>query len=112
MKILKNQIPKQSLLESEIVLEGPMIKAVVDVSKEIIAIDAEMHFDLEQFLLNSGSLQNDLWGINFWPKDNDEDFIEYDSLINIRPNQGNLSRDIEDDKIKNIVAGIVNKWII
>lgn len=90
---------------------GEMVKAVVDVDMEIIALDAELHSDLEAFCLEHGSKQNNLWGINYYPEFEDEDFIEYDSMINIRPGQGNNSRSVEDESIRNKIADISKKWI-
>lgn len=86
---------------------GDMVKGVVDVSERKIALDAEMQADLEAFLLQEGSLQKNLWGINLYPKMVGEDFLEFDSLINIRPNQGNRSRGVEDPAIQNAIKEIV-----
>lgn len=90
---------------------GEMVKAVVDVDLKIIALDAELHSDLEAFCLEHGSQQNNLWGINYYPEFEDEDFIEYDSMINIRPGQGNNSRGVEDESIRNKITDISKKWI-
>ncbi len=110
MKVLQTPIKKSDLLSSDIVFDGPMIKAVVDVKKNSLAIDANMHADLEQLLLSNGSEQDDLWGINLYPEDPDEDFIEFDSMINIRPRQGNRSRDVEDIAIQEKIKTIVKLW--
>jgi len=90
---------------------GEMVKAVVDVKLELIAIDAELHSDLEALLLEQGSIQTDLWGINYYPELEDDDFVEFDSMINIRPNQGNRSRNIEDESIQKRIIDISKKWI-
>lgn len=111
MKILTSPIDKSELLQSEIVFDGPMIKAVVDIKKEIIGIDANMHADIEQLLLSDGSEQFDLWGINLYPEDPAEDFIEFDSMINIRPRQGNRTRDVEDAATRDKIKSVVAKWI-
>lgn len=89
-----------------------LVKAVVDIEREIIAIDAELHSDLEALLLENGSRQKNLWGINFYPDLYETDFVEFDSMINIRPSQGNMSRSVEDKSIQKKVIQIVNKWII
>lgn len=90
---------------------GDMVKAVVDIEKQVIAVGGEMHADEEQFLLEKGSSQNDLWGINIYPDLNKNDWIGFDSMINIRPKQGNRSRGVEDaalqEKIKQIVASLI-----
>ena len=111
MKTLSQQISKPELKDSESLLDGAMVKAVVDVKKEIIAIDAEMHADLEQFLLENGSEQDDLWGINLWFEEEGDDFIEFDSMINIRPRQRNRSRDVENPEIREKIKKVVSKWI-
>lgn len=91
---------------------GSLVKAVVDIKNKSIVVDAEMHVDIEQFLLEKGSVQEDLWGINLYPgKFKTDGFIEFDSMINIRPRQNNRSRTVEDENIKqqirDIVAGVV-----
>ena len=111
MRILDSKIIKQDLLNCEVVFDGPMVKAVVDVTKELVGIDANMHADIEQLLLSSDSEQSDLWGINLYPEDPDEDFIEFDSMINIRPRQNNRSRSVEDITIQDKIREVVNKWI-
>ena len=90
---------------------GNLVKAVVDIEKEIMSIDAELHADEEALLLEKGSRQENLWGINIYPQEKDDNFIEYDSMINVRPSVGNLSRGIENKKIKEKIIGIVGKLI-
>ena len=88
-----------------------LVKAVVDVEKELIAIDAELHSDLEALLLEKGSKQKGLWGINIYPDIKGEDFIEFDSMINIRPSQGNMSRGVDNEKIRERIIEIINKAV-
>ncbi len=90
---------------------GDMVKGVVDVDRGLLALSAELHADLETMLLEDGSRQNSLWGINLYPDMKGEDFLEFDSLINIRPMQGNRSRDVEDEKIREKIKELVAKWI-
>ena len=90
---------------------GDMIKGVVDVDQELLALDAELHSDLEGMLLREGAEQKALWGINLYPEVEDEDFLEFDSLINIRPRQGNRSRDVESEEIREKIRIVVNKYI-
>lgn len=94
MKILDKKIKRSDLKNSQFVMGGEMVKGVVDIKRNLLAIDAEMHADLERFLLNNGSNQFDLWGINLYF---DGDLVEFDSMINIRPSQGNRSRSVEDE---------------
>jgi|SRR3989344_2243977 len=89
---------------------GELVKAVVDVEKKIMVIGGAMHADEEAMLLEHDSLQQNLWGINIRPSD--QDLIEFDSMINIRPSQGNRSRSVEDEavrkNIRSIVEGLIN----
>lgn len=90
---------------------GDLTKAVVDLEKEIMAVGGEMHFDEEQLLLAQGSKQENLWGINLYPDLPAEQFVEFDSMINIRPKQNNRSRSVEDEVIRKKIKAIVQKLI-
>jgi hypothetical protein len=90
---------------------GDLIKAVVDIEKEIMAIGGELHADEEAILLSLGSKQETLWGINFYPQKKDEEFIEFDSVINLKPTQGNRSRGIENPQIQKRIKEIVERLI-
>lgn len=83
-----------------------MVKYVVDVERRVAAVGGELHADAEKLLLEEGSRQADLWGANYYPGRGAEDCIEYTSLINIRPSQGNRSMLIEDSGIKERVREI------
>ena len=111
MKILDKEIQKTDLANCKNVLDGAMVKGVVDVEKKLLGIDAEMHADIEQLFLEKGSNQDNLWGINLWFEEAGDDFIEFDSMINIRPRQGNRSRDIESPEIRKKIEQVVTKWI-
>lgn len=89
-----------------------MIKCVADIRLDILALDADLHADLEQMLLKNGSAQENLWGFNLWVEEAGEDFIEYDSLINIRSWQGNPSRDVLDPEVREKIRQIVEQFII
>lgn len=88
-----------------------MVKAVVDIEQETIAVNAELHADLETYLLENGSNQKNLWGINIFPDLDGNDFVVFDSLINISPRRNNRSRYVEDENIRNKIFEIVNKRI-
>jgi len=90
---------------------GDLVKAVVDIKKEIMAVDAELHADQEQFLLESGSKQKNLWGINLYPNETGSEWIEFDSMINLRPSWGNRSRGVDDLKNRKKIIEIVNKLV-
>jgi Protein of unknown function (DUF5674) len=86
---------------------GDMVKGVVDVEKRIIALGGELHADEEAFLLENGSLQRNLWGVNLYPGMDGADFLEFDSMINIRPSQNNRSRGVEDPEVRRTIERIV-----
>lgn len=91
---------------------GNLVKAVVDVGRGAMAVDADMHADEEAMLLDGGSLQTDLWGINLYPdRFGTADFVEFDSMINVRPRQGNRSRDVEDPAIRLAVRSAVERLV-
>ena len=111
MIILERPISRAQLKEYAANTFGDMIKCVADVDKGLLAIDADLHADLERLLLENGSQQTSLWGFNLYPDETGEDFIEYDSLINIRSWQGNPSRDVLDQEVRGKIANIVDKFI-
>ncbi|MDY4789531.1 MAG: DUF5674 family protein [Bacteroidales bacterium] len=70
-----------------------------------------LHADIESYLLERGSKQDNLWGINIYPEIEGDDFLEFDSLINIRPRQNNRSRGVEDETIQEKIRNIINNKI-
>jgi hypothetical protein len=91
---------------------GTIVKVDVDVAKNIFIVDMGMHADGEAYLMENGSRQNDLWGINLHPTDyGTDDFIEFDSMINIRPSQGNASKDVLDLDIRKQIIAVVQKVV-
>ena len=111
MKILDKEITIDELKSIAETGFGEMVKAVVDIDRGIVAIDAELHSDLEAYCIAAGSKLKNLWGINYYPEMEDEDFVEYASMINIKPTQGNKSRSVEDESIRKKIVDITNKWI-
>ena len=91
---------------------GDMVKAVVDVERGIMAVDGELHSDEEALLLENGSEQGHLWGVNLYPALARADLIEFDSMINIRPSQGNRSRGIDDPGIRGRVIRVVETLVL
>jgi len=111
MKIVTDTISLDELKQMSTVIFDNMVKAVVDVDREVLAVDAELHSDLEALLLQDGSGQKNIWGVNFYPELQGDDFIEFDSMINMRPSQGNKSRGVDDEQIRKKIASIVSKMV-
>jgi len=106
--LLVDRIPVSELITMSNKMSEPLVKGVVDISNRLLAVDAEMHVDQEQFLLERGSKQSDLWGVNIWPEQYGADgFIEFDSMINIRPWQNNRSRNVEDHALREKITAII-----
>jgi len=87
------------------------VKAVVDVEKRVMAIGGELHADEEALLLERGSKQRNLWGINLYPGKTGDEFIEFDSMINLRPSHGNRSRGIDEPATGEKVAAVVRELV-
>ena len=88
-----------------------MIKFVVDIRREVIALGGEMHADAQKVLLEDGSKQQDVWGANIYPGRSKEQRLEWHSLINIRPSVGNCSIEIQDRPIQERVRKISEKLL-
>ncbi len=113
MQIVTKKISITELEKMSEKMFGNLVKAVVDIEKKLMAVDADMHADEEQLLLEEGSKQEHLWGINLYPEQHGTDeWIEFDSMINVRPAQENRSRGVESLDIQRKIRDIVNKLIL
>ena len=105
--LIDKAISRQRLEEMAQEQFGDLVKAVVDIENGMMAIGGGLHSDEEAFLLERGSNQNDLWGINLHPDRELPEMVEFDSMINIRPRQDNRSRGVEDASVRNRIIAIV-----
>ena len=90
---------------------GDMVKAVVDLERNVMLLDADLHADQEAALLSEGSAQRDLWGINLYPGLQGDDWLEFDSMINLRPSFGNRSRGVDDPATRMAIAELVARLV-
>jgi hypothetical protein len=111
MRIVTENIKLSELKEMTDAMLGNLVKAVVDIKKEIMVVDAELHSDEEALLIKEGSGQQDIWGVNIYPDLPADQRIEFDSMINLRPRLGNRTRGIEDPEMRNKIKLIVNRLI-
>ena len=111
MRIVTDGMAKDELLIIAKNQFGNLVKAVVDIEKKVMAIAGELHADEEALLLEHGSKQENLWGINLYTDKPEAEWIEFDSMINIRPSGGNRSRNVEDPAIQIKIQKIVKKLI-
>jgi len=107
MRIVTDSITIKELRVMAAALFGNLVKGVVDVERMVLALDAELHSDLEAILLQNGSQQRDLWGINLYPEEPPDTLIEFDSLINVRPSQNNRSRGVEDAETRQRITHVI-----
>ena len=111
IRVVKDEIGLEDLKKLADETFGDMVKAVVDIEQGIMAVGGELHADAEAVLLEQGSKQSSLWGINIYPAKTGEEFIEYKSLINIRPRQGSTDIEIHDhtlqEKIKKVIENLI-----
>jgi hypothetical protein len=91
---------------------GDMVKAVIDINQRLLALGGGLHADEEALLLAQGSMQADLWGINIYPEKPRSEWVEFDSMVNIRPRWGNRSRGVEDTAVQQLILEIVDSLIL
>ena len=111
IRVVRDTLSRDELTEIAKQLFGDMVKAVVDVEQGLMAIGGELHSDEEAMLLDQGSVQRHLWGINLYPDKPLNEWIEFDSMINVRPSGGNRSRYVESSEIREAVTRIVNRLV-
>jgi len=113
IKIIKEPIKKNELVAMANEKFGNLVKAVVDVRQGIMAIGGELHADEEVVLSEEcDSKREDTWGVNLYPLNNDSDFIEFDSMINLKPAYGNRTRGIENPETRKKIEEIIKELII
>lgn len=112
MKIIKDSISKNELRKIAENQFGDLVKAVVDIEKKIMAVGGDLHADEEELLLREESRQENLWGVNLHIDNPAEEFIEFDSMINVRPSQNNRSRNVESLDTQRKIRDIISKLIL
>jgi len=90
---------------------GDLVKAVIDVERRVMVVDAELHADEEAELLAVGSRQQDLWGINLYPDLPESEWLEFDFMINLRPSFGNRTRGVDDATTRDRIAALVTAFV-
>ncbi|MBU4481374.1 hypothetical protein KKH59_03615 [Patescibacteria group bacterium] len=113
IKIVKEKISKQELKKITEEGFGTVVKAVIDVEKEILALGGEWHSEAQDLLFNKEySNPESAWGINFHPFENGKRRIEYVALINIKPALGNREMEINDSSIRQKIKDVVEKLLL
>lgn len=107
IQMVTKTLPKEQVVALAQATFGDMVKVVVDIEKKILGIGGELHADAEALLLESGSEQKNVWGANIFPGRPQGKQIEFTSLINIKPKQGNTQTVITDPTIQQQVADVI-----
>jgi hypothetical protein len=111
LRLVRDRITRAELAVLAAASFGDMVKGVVDVERRVMAVGGELHSDEEAMLLDDGSTQSDLWGINLYTGEQGDGFIEFDSMINVRPAQGNPSRSVVDASIRARIRAAVTHLV-
>lgn len=111
IRIVKDGISKSELIRMAENQFGDYLKVVVDVDRMVSAFGGDLHSDEEALLIDGGSRQEHLWGINLYLGKPRDEWIEFDSMINVRPSHGNRSRGIEKGEIREHISAIINDLV-
>lgn len=111
IKIIDKKIAESELREIAKDFYIDMIKGVVDVEQEILAMGGEYHIDANMILIKNGSKQQNIWGFNWYFDKTQDERIEYVSLINIRPAQGNRAMEIQDPYLRDAMKTIILRYL-
>lgn len=111
MKILTEPIKKEELKSMAEKIFGNLVKAVVDIEQEIVAVDAELHVDLAELLVERGSTNKNLWGVNIYPDETGDNWLEFDSVVNLKPQFNNRTRGVNDPIIREKITNTLKKYV-
>ncbi|MEK7121153.1 MAG: DUF5674 family protein [Patescibacteria group bacterium] len=113
LHIIQNPITRTELKKIAGERFGDLVKGAVDIEKGIMVLGGELHIDealklVEQFQ----SKGKDIWGINLYPEKTGDDMIEFDSMINLKPDLENRTRGVDSPEIQEKIKNIIHKLII
>lgn len=112
IKIIDQKISEEELKKIAKEFYGIMIKGVVDVELGILAIGGEYHMDANNLLIENGSKQQNIWGFNWYFDKLGAEKIEYISLLNIRPNEGNRTMEVQSMPLRAKMKSIILKYLL
>lgn len=111
-RIVKDKITLNELKTLAHEQYGDIVKAVVDVSQEILGVGGELHIDIQSLLIEKENSQvHDTWGINLYIEKKGSDFVEFDSMINLKPFLGNKTRGVENIEVQNKIREVISKLV-
>ena len=110
-RLVRTPIPFADVVAAAQRRFGDMVKAAVDVGRGVMALGGELHSDEEALLLDDGALQADVWGINIYPAETGDAWIEFDAMINVRPSANNRTRGVDDPTLRSRIRTVVETLI-
>ena len=110
--IVRQRITRRELVTIATAQFGDMVKAVVDVARNVMAVGGDLHADEESTLIDDGSRQSEVWGINLDPAESGDEWIEFDSMINVRPSANNRTRGVDDPSMQKRIRQVVDSLIM
>jgi len=90
---------------------GTMIKGAVDIESSKVALGGDYHIEDSELLTSTGSKFEDIWGFNIRFEEVPDGVLEFDSMVNIKPNYGNHSRNIVNEEVIKKATDIIYKFI-
>lgn len=112
MQLVEKPISLKELKKIAAKRYGNLVKAVIDLERKLMVVGGELHADDEAVLLEQGSKQEHLWGINIYPDKPKSEWIEFDSMVNLRPSQGNRTRGVDDSALRKKITEIVDQLVV
>lgn len=111
-RIIKDKVAREELQALAHEQYGDMIKAVVDVGRGIMGVGGELHVDIQSLLIEEeNSRGQDTWGVNLYLEKAEDEFVEFDSMINLKPMLGNKTRGVENLEIRSKIQEIVSRLV-
>lgn len=112
IKIVKEPISRKELHKIAVETFGDLVKAVVDIDQGVMAVGGELHADEEiELVEKEGSLREFVWGVNLYPEKSEAEWIEFDSMINLKPHFGNRTRGVDDAKTRERIRAVIKKLV-
>ena len=111
IKILDKKISINEVKKLADIWYGTMIKGAVDIEGGRVALGGDYHIEDSELLTSTGSKFEDIWGFNIRFEENLDGVLEFDSMVNIKPNFGNRSRNIGNEEIIKKATEIILRFI-
>ena len=111
-RIVKDKITREELRSLAHEQYGDIVKAVVDITQGIMGVGGELHVDIQSILIEKENSRGDTtWGINLYVDKIGDEFIEFDSMINLKPMSGNRTRGVDNVESQKSIREIVDKLV-